>query len=119
MTWSRQSRRKVPITRSAIALAGAESLSQDPQQLVPQTKLSTWSASDEEAPRVDGVGAGSREGDLAWARRSLHGCEQEPEKFEHTISIADLCSSQVCRSTGPFLSINMARRFCLPSEKQQ
>ena len=30
-----------------------------------------------------------------WARRGLHGCEQEPEKFEHTVSIADPRSREV------------------------
>jgi hypothetical protein len=30
-----------------------------------------------------------------WARRGSHGCEQEPEQVEHTLSIADLRSPEV------------------------
>jgi len=39
-----------------------------------------------------------------WARRGLQACEQQPEKFEHTVSIADLRSRQVLpphNPTGP------------------
>ena len=35
---------------------------------------------------------------LVWARHGLHCCEQESEKFEHSISIADLRSRQVLAS---------------------
>ena len=30
-----------------------------------------------------------------WARRGSHGCDKEPEKVEHTVSIADLGSPKV------------------------
>ncbi len=33
---------------------------------------------------------------LVWAHRGSHGCEQEPEKVEHSVSIADLRAPEFC-----------------------
>src|SRR5207249_8389790 len=72
-----------------LAPAGAESASQDPQQLVPEAKPSMRSASGRTGEHRELMAEEQvlEHQILMWARRGSQRCEQEPEKFEHTVSI--------------------------------
>jgi len=75
-----------------LARVGAESASEDPEQLVPEAKPSMPSTSSRTGEHCELIASKQvfEHQIPVWARRSSQGCEQEPEKFEHTVSIADL-----------------------------
>ena len=83
-----------------LAPAGAESSSQDPQQLVPGAKPSPRSGSSR--PGQDSELMPQQQvlehEILARACPSQDGREQQPQEFEHAPSIADLCSREVLPS---------------------
>src|SRR6266487_9654 len=80
-----------------LAPVGAESASQDPQQLVPEAQPSMRSASSRPGEHGELMVQEQVLEDqiLAWAHNGLHGCEEEPENVMHGVSIADLPPRQV------------------------
>src|SRR6266487_7076342 len=84
-----------------LAPVGAESASQDPQQLVPEAQPSMRSASSRPGEHGELMVQEQVLEDqiLAWARNGLHGCKQEPENVKHGANIADLRRARFCRPT--------------------
>ena len=86
--------------RQMLAPAGAESSSQDPQELVQGAKPSPRSGSSR--PGHDSELMTQQEvlerEILAWTNAGQDGREEQPDEFKHGLSIADLCSCEVLPS---------------------
>ncbi len=89
--------------RQVLAPVGTPSPSQDPEQLVPGAQPRTRSGSSR--PGKDGELMPQQQvlGHEVLARPNpgQHGSEQQPEEFEHALSIADFTRATFCRPTTP------------------
>ena len=90
--------------RQVLTPASTPAASEDPEQLVPGAKPSTWPGASRTGKDGELVAQQQvlKHEVLTWARPGQHGREDKPEEFKHVLSIADPTARPTfCRLTGP------------------